>query len=113
MDTKAANPAKGAAVVVSDEAVAQQLDLIKQRMPLVYGAIKERAADMGKAAYGLVRRGLRGEANCFYAFEKGHVVGTPFAHGPITAEAAALMVQFGAAFVCFWPGSDEVANGAA
>lgn len=106
LDTRSEKPAD----------VSAQLDLIRERMPLVYGAIKERAAAIGNLAYTLVRRGLRGEPNCFYAFERGHVVGTPFRHGAITAEAAALMVNFGCAFFCMWqepPAAKEASDGTA
>ena len=90
--------------------IEEQIALIKGRMPETYKAIQAKAGEIGKAAFGLVRRGLKGEANCFYAFERGHVVGTPFSHGPVPAEVAQYMVQFGGAFVCIWsmPTTDAV-----
>lgn len=84
--------------------VAQQLELIKTRMPNVYRAIQDKAAVIGNEAYGLVRRGVSGQACCFYAIEGGHVVGTPFAGHPVTAQAALAMVRFGCAHVCMWGG---------
>lgn len=75
---------------------------IKAHMPETYKAIQEKAALIGNVAFERVRRGLRGEANCFYAFEGGRVVGTPFSTGPIPDQLAALMVQFGCAFVCIF-----------
>lgn len=82
--------------------VAQGLHTIKAHMPLVYGAIQDKAAEIGNEAFALVRKGLRGEPNAFYAFERGYVVGTPFSAGELTKDVAALMVQFGMAFVCIW-----------
>lgn len=92
--------------------VEERISAIKQHMPGVYRAIQDKAAQLGKPAYALVRRGLRGEPDCFYAFEGGRVVGTPFCHA-VTAEVAQDMVQFGATFVCMWPaaqGSDDGAH---
>ncbi len=107
MDTGTAS--KGESVSIEE-----QIALIKARMPAVYGAIQAKAGEIGKQAFGLVRRGLKGEPNTFYAFERGYVVGTPFAHGPIPAEVAQMMVQFGCAFVCIWaaPGAATDQGGA-
>jgi len=95
MDTR--TPANGK----TDPAV-KQVALIKAAMPSVYGAIKAKAAAIGDEAYALVRRGARGEADCFYAFEGGRVVGTPFCQA-VTADVAVAMVEFGVGFVCIWP----------
>lgn len=72
-----------------------QIETIKARMVNVHAALKVLATERGNGVYALVRRGLRGEANCFYAFEKGWVVGTPFSLGSVSAELAANMVNFG------------------
>ncbi len=90
--------------------VAEGLHVIKTQMPMVYGAIQDKAQEIGKDAFALVRRGLRGEPNTFYAFERGYVVGTPFSHGPITDEVAGLMVRFGFAFVCIFRAPEQGAN---
>ena len=82
--------------------VTGKIEEIKQFMPETYKAIKDKAADIGNVAFELVRRGLRGESNCFYAFEGGRVVGTPFAAGPIPDHVARMMVEFGCAFVCIF-----------
>lgn len=87
---------------ITDEQVAEKLRLIKGSMPHVYEGIQAKAAEIGPGAFALVRRGLRGEANCFYAFERGHVVGTPFAMPGIAADVAATMVRFGCAHICIW-----------
>lgn len=82
--------------------VSAKIAEIQTLMPETYSAIKAKAAEIGNVAYELVRRGLRGEANCFYAFEGGRVVGTPFATGPLPDHVAKLMVEFGMAFVCIF-----------
>jgi len=83
-------------------AVQRGLHIIKTAMPEVYASIQAKAAEIGQGAYGLVRRGLRGEARCFWAMERGHVVGTPFAGHPVQDAVARNMVQFGCAHVCIW-----------
>ena len=82
--------------------VEEQIAEIKANMPETYKAIQAKAQDIGKPAYALVRRGLRGDANCFYAFERGYVVGTPFNQGDIMAEISKYMVQFGCTFIVVW-----------
>lgn len=89
--------------------VTEGLHVIKTQMPMVYGAIQDKAQEIGKDAFALVRRGLRGEPNTFYAFERGYVVGTPFSTGPITDELAGYLVRFGCAFVCIFKGPDVAA----
>lgn len=97
------------------------IEEIKAYMPEVYKAIQAKAAVIGNEAYTLVRRGLRGEANCWYAFERGRVMGTPFRDCDVTADIALLMVQFGSSYVCMWAmpapvaaaSGKEAANGAA
>ncbi len=68
---------------------------IKQYMPETYKSIKERAYLVGNDTYTLVRRGLRGEPNCFYCIERGRVMGTPFAVSGVTDLIARQMVEFG------------------
>ena len=51
--------------------IEQQIADIKAHMPEVYKSIQAKAAAIGKPAFALVRKGLRGDANCFYAFERG------------------------------------------
>lgn len=83
--------------------VAETLHIIKTDMPSTYAAIQAHAAAHGNQAFALVRRALRGEANCFYALEAGHVVGTPFSDRTVTDEVAGLMVRFGVSFLIMWP----------
>ena len=82
--------------------VQAQIEDIKQFMPETDASIKAKAAAIGNEAYVLVRKGLRGEANCFYAFERGRVVGTPFTLVEVTRDIAQYMVTFGCAHVCIW-----------
>lgn len=96
MDTLATNR--------SDEHVKQDLHTIRTRMPKLYEAISQRAKAQ-PGVYGLVRRGLRGESNCFYGMEAGHVMGAPFA-GERWAKVADVLresaMQFGFGFVVMW-----------
>lgn len=87
--------------------IEQQIADIKAHMPEVYKSIQAKAADIGKPAFALVRRGLRGEANCFYAFERGRVVGTPFNQTDVMAEVAKYMVQFGCTHIVVWAGEGD------
>lgn len=82
--------------------VTPMIEIIKRQMPETYKYIQAKAEEIGNVAYELVRRGLRGEANCFYAVEAGRVVGTPFSVGPISDELAGYMCKFGVAFMCIF-----------
>lgn len=107
-------PAAGATGQALNElpSVVEGLQTIKTRMPNVYRAIQAKAADIGDEAYSLVRRGLAGQAGCFYALEGGHVVGTVFGRqDPRMHQLAEFLVFFGSAHVCIWPMTpDEVAR---
>ena len=82
------------------EEVAQVLQVIKTKMPNVYAAIQAKASEIGPEAFSLVRQGVRGEPYKFYAFEAGHVVGTPFTGHAIDADIASIMCSFNCPFVC-------------
>lgn len=86
--------------------VEQQTALIKAHMPRVYQAIRDKTKAIGNEAFALVRRSLRGEPNCFYAIEAGHVVGTPF-NQAVSAELARQIVQFGCNYLCLWRAPQE------
>lgn len=90
-----------------------QIADIKQYMPETYKGIQAKAAEIGKPAFALVRRALRGEANCFYAFERGRVVGTPFTLTEINRDVAQYMVTFGCTYVCILAESAAQAPGGA
>jgi hypothetical protein len=94
--------------------VSAAINDIKTHMPETYKSIQAKAKQIGNDAYVLVRRGLRGQANCFYAFERGRVVGTPFALTEVARDVAQHMVTFGCAHVCIWAEpSQGVSNGKA
>jgi hypothetical protein len=83
--------------------VEAEIGIIKTLMPQTYKAIQAKASEIGSLAYKQVRAGIRGQKNQFYAVEGGHVVGTPFANMPgLCAEAALLMVQYGASYLAMW-----------
>ena len=84
------------------ETADEQIALIKARMPETYKAIQAKSTQWGNQAFALVRRGCRGEVNAFYAFERGHVVGTPFRDMEVERDIAQALVQFGVAHVCIW-----------
>ena len=50
--------------------VSEQISEIKRFMPETYKSILAKVALSGNFAYEVVRRGLRGEAGCFYARER-------------------------------------------
>lgn len=56
--------------------VSQGTLTIKNHMPHTYAAIQHEAAHKGKSIWALVRRGLAGEPDCFWAREGAYIVGT-------------------------------------
>lgn len=93
--------------------VGAKIEEIKRFMPETYKSIKAKADVIGNDAYVLVRRGLRGEANCFYAMEQGRVVGSPFTMTEIARDVAQYMVTFGCTYVCIWAETAIPPQGAA
>lgn len=85
------------------ERVARQIELVKAHMPKTYQHIKDRAEDIGQVAWTLVRRGMAGEANCFYAIENRCVVGAPFDRSDTTDMFAGQIVRFGCEFMAIGP----------
>ena len=82
--------------------VGARIDEIRNEMPETYAAIKRKADQIGNLAYQLVRAGIRGQANSFYAIERGFVVGTPFDLPNVEPELARVMVQFGCRSLIMW-----------
>lgn len=82
-------------------------------MPKTYADIQRQAAGpLGSKAFGLVRRALSGQRNCFYAIEAGHVVGAPFDHlGTDVDGLMALGSQFGVGFFTLWPLAEGATHG--
>lgn len=89
--------------------VKARTDEIRAHMPETYRAIKAKADAIGNQAYQLVRAGIAGKPNCFYAIERGWVVGTPFDLPDVQAELARFMVQFGCTHLVMW--SPEASKG--
>ena len=83
--------------------IEQVIVTIKTLMPETYKSIQAKATEIGKAAFALVRSGIKGQPNCFYAFERGHVVGTPFALADIQRDIAQLMCTLAVEHVVIWP----------
>lgn len=77
--------------------------LIKNEMPDLYASIQLKAKSIGNEAFTWVRRGLQGEPNCFYGFENGRVVGTPFSiQCDHVDQQVRDMVAFGSTFCSLW-----------
>lgn len=93
--------------------VDEAIRLIKSRMPETYKSIQAKAAQSGREAYAMVRRSIAGQANTFWAVERGMVVGTPFNMPDITVDVAQGMVMFGAAHVVIWAKSPAAMEQAA
>lgn len=111
MDTRTLDQAKTGATAIPENRralVNHGLHTIKTCMPNVYALIQAKAADMGDVAYNLVRRGLAGEAGCFYAIEGGYVVGTPYRCGDQRMQQVGeFIATFGSAYVCVWPMTED------
>lgn len=100
MDSRTDQRLQGAAYQSNSE-IEALIAKIKTKMPMTYEQIQRKAQLQGDRVFRLVRRGLRGEVNCFWAMEAGHVVGTPFeASHPVSSVMAQALVQFGCAHVC-------------
>lgn len=104
MDTRTAEEVQAAHVQA-------RLGEIKAHMPETYKAIQAKAAVAGGEAFRLVRLGIKGEPNSFYAIERGWVQGTPFDLPGVSAELARVMVQFGCTFLIMWAPGAQVENG--
>jgi hypothetical protein len=98
------------AAMTTAASVEDQVARIKSDMPETYKAITAKAEVIGKPAFALVRRGLRGEANCFWAMERGWVMGTPFTLTEVARDIAQYMVTFGVGFVCIFGESTDGEN---
>lgn len=79
----------------SSEEVEAGLQTIKAHMPKTYARIQELAAQDGGLTFKLVRRGLRGEPNVFWASEAGYVMGTAYSYELIRADVALCITQLG------------------
>lgn len=82
--------------------LAAKIEEIKRCMPATYASIKDKATVIGNEAFTWVRRGLRGEPNCFYALEAGRVAGTPFTRGDVMSEIARCKALYGDWSAVYW-----------
>ena len=79
-----------------------QLAIIKAHMPMTYKAVKDKAGEIGNEAFRLVRQGIVGKPNRFYAIEAGRAVGTPFVNVVGADQLADYIRQFGCTFLILW-----------
>lgn len=100
MDTRTLQQTPEGAAEEMERWVSKQLAFIKQQMPLTYQAIQRKAAEQGNGVFGLVRKGIKGQPNCFWAAESSHTVGTPFVGLTNADQLADTIRQFGCAHVC-------------
>jgi len=103
---------KGATMAGNSEAerVAQQVAEIKATMPGIYQLILDKAEDIGRPAYSLVRRSLAGEPNCFFAWDKRRAIGTPFSSPGVMHDTMRFMAEFGSPLGAIWA-NVEVSDG--
>lgn len=87
-----------------------QLALIKAHMPMTYKAVKDKAGEIGNKAYSLVRQGIVGRPNKFYAIEAGRAVGTPFVNVVGADQLADYIRQFGCTFLILWAAEAQQAG---
>ncbi len=85
---------------ISENQVQQHIAEIKAHMPETYKTIQAQANEMGRHVFAMVRAGLRGEPNRFWAVERGWVKGCPFNMPEITPDVAWSMVAWGSSHVC-------------
>jgi hypothetical protein len=73
---------------------------LKEMMPMVAELVRRQRLEHGDAwVTEMVNRGMRGEAGCFYAFERGRVVGTPFHPAFYMEELAKTTASIGGVFM--------------
>lgn len=82
--------------------VQAKIEEIKRFMPATYTAILAKAEVVGNEVFVWVRRGLRGEPNCFYAIEGLRVVGQPFDRGDVYRELVRWQRLYGPVDVVFF-----------
>lgn len=103
MDTTAqSNPAEQAEKEALKRAVDARVADIKAHMPMTYRAIQDMASVIGNKAYNLVRRGIAGQPNTFFAVEGSRSVGTPFLELEAADQLADYIRQFGCKNLVLW-----------
>ncbi len=80
---------------------AAKLDL-RSHMPETAKWVDRKRSEYGaEHVNSCIRRAMKGEPGLFYAFERGHVLGTPFPATHPIAEHQAMAVQLGCTFAGF------------
>lgn len=80
---------------------AARMDL-RQHMPETAKWVDKKRQELGaEFVNGCIRRALKGEPGFFYAIERGHVLGTPFAVTHPFADSQALAITMGSTFAGF------------
>ena len=86
---------------------------LRQSMPNVARLVDEQRTAHGAAfVNGCIKRGIAGEPDQFYAFEAGHVLGTPFKADALVAKCVLLTVVMGGKFAMVIATPTEAASGA-
>lgn len=91
---------------------AAKVDL-RSQMPETAKWVDEKRKEHGAAfVNGCIRRALAGEPGFFYAFERGHVLGTPFPATHVLAKDQQYAVSMGCTFAGFiaTPGGPDGAH---
>lgn len=89
---------------------AARIDL-RQQMPETAKWVDERRQEFGAGhVNACIRRAIKGEAGLFYAFEHGHVLGTPFPPTHPIAADQNFAVMTGCQFAAFIAMPDQVAQ---
>lgn len=75
---------------------------LRQQMPRTAEWVDRQRLEYGKEhVNACIKRSLAGEQGWFYALERGHVLGTPYAAGAPEADMARLAVVMGVEFAGF------------
>lgn len=103
MDTTAqSSPADQADKEALKRLIDARVAEIRAHMPLTYRAIQDMAGVIGNRAYNLVKRGIAGQPNTFFAVEAGRTVGTPFLELEAAGQLADYIRQFGCKNLVLW-----------
>ena len=75
---------------------------MRQQMPETAQWVARKRQEYGaEHVNACIKRALKGEPGLFYAFERGHVLGTPFSSTHPMANDQAMAVQLGCTFAGF------------
>lgn len=72
---------------------------LRVSMPNVARLVDEKRAELGaEFVNDCIKRAIAGKPDLFFAFEAGHVLGTPFSKDAVVAEAIRISVALGGSF---------------